>query len=402
MLRMRSLFRSLGSSISTVTSPISNKFNNRLLSLTTATAAATAIATGTAAYQYNQLNDSNNILAAEPASATASTQLPLVQFPMPTVGSPINAGTGAAVPIVRKRSSVRPPLPNPGKFTNNHRDCGNIIHTVSNNIFSGARFQFALPLFDSPDNNPALQPDKQVVLIPIILAYPAEMGGLQGQLHINTVLGNHHILDGMIDIAGNITGSHTYKNKPWNIRNSFSFIPQQQSHQLDIDYKGIEFTAQATLANFSEAVFSYNQQLTNKFSAGVQLALAPFVTALAGTVKYNNNEDIFAATYKQSNLIASYSRRVYTGPSIAPGAPPVSLSIGTELNWNTATNESQLVTGLFHQRNLFKFGANLVSDGTVQMALEQMIAPGIQLTLSGELKHDGSNESKFGMGIAIG
>ena len=74
--------------------------------------------------------------------------------------------------------------------------------------------------------------------------------------------------------------------------------------------------------------------------------------------------------------------------------------MATELRIHTGNRMSQWAVGLQHQRAMFKYSALLTSEPSVSVVLEQDIG-GPVLQLTGEMKYDGSNESKFGIGLMI-
>ena len=180
-------------------------------------------------------------------------------------------------------------------------------------------------------------------------------------------------------------------------------IPSQgEEMALEVDYRGAEFFAQVNLlGNLSQAVLSYNRSLTPRWSAGVQLHSAlGMVNFLNFTTRYTSEAgDVVALTHKNAQLLASYHRVVFEQPA-TPQFPALSLSLATELRVHTAQHVSEWAVGLQHQRAMFKYLALITSQPAVAVMLEQNLG-GAVLQLTGEIKYDGSNESKFGIGLMI-
>ena len=110
--------------------------------------------------------------------------------------------------------------------------------------------------------------------------------------------------------------------------------------------------------------------------------------------------DSFAFTQKNQQLLLSYHRTVLEQAATSV-SPPLSFSVASELRIHTGNLLSQWAVGLQHTRALYKYQACLTNDPAVSFLLEQPIGPSVGLQLTGEMKYDGSNEAKFGIGLII-
>ena len=252
------------------------------------------------------------------------------------------------------------------------------------------------------DNVTGIEPDKQVLLIPVV---QAGEGGGHGMLNVRTHLGHRHVMEGMIDTQWNVVGEYKYIHAPWVIKPSFRSITQQGDDlSLEVDYKGKEFMAQMLLgSNAQEYVLSYLRTVHRNLALGVQLhALLGQVAFLNFTGRYNNHRgDLISLSRKNRALLASYHRTVLDQPGTA-SSPPSNVALASELRVHESTLQSEWAVGLQYARPLFKYALCLSSDWRVGVLLEQNVGATMQLSLAGEMKYDGSGESKFGIGLSIG
>ena len=206
-------------------------------------AAIVAITTTTEAVEAEAataFDTTTSTTTATPSSASLPLILPTITPTSPTpYSSRPAAASGSPQSILATIAPPRPSLPNPGKFDHTHREASNLTNSQA---FGGGRIQLGLPLF-APDAITGLEPDKQVVLIPVV---QAGEGGGHGMLNVRTSLGHRHAMEGMIDTQWNIVGEYKYIHAPWVIKPSFRSITQQGDDvSLEVDYRGREFVAQA-------------------------------------------------------------------------------------------------------------------------------------------------------------
>ena len=258
-----------------------------------------------------------------------------------------------------------------------------------------------IPMFTA-DSVTGMEPDKQVVFIPVV---QAGEGGGHGMLSVRTSLGHRHMMEGMIDTQWNVVGDYKYMHAPWVIKPTFRSITQQGDDiSLEVDYKGKEFVAQALLgSNAQEYVLSYLRSVHQNLALGVQLhALLGQVAFLNFTGRYNNHQgDLFSISRKNAMYLLSYHRTVLDQPA-SPTSPPSNVALATELRVHEQTKQSEWAVGLQYARPLFKYALCVQSDWRVSVLLEQNLGGAVQMSLAGEMKYDGSGESKFGIGVSIG
>ena len=342
------------------------------------------------------------------AEAVAATDTTTVTISPPVYSTPtLPIITPSPIPISSRpaaasslflSSQPRPSLPNPGKFDHTHRESSNLTNSQS---FSGGRLQLGIPMF-TPDPMTGIEADKQVVFIPVV---QAGEGGGHGMLNVRTTLGHRHLLTGMIDTQWNVVGEYKYMHAPWVIKPTFRSITQQGDDlSLEVDYKGKEFVAQVMLgSNAQEYVFSYLRSVHRNVALGVQLhALLGQAAFLNFTGRYNNQQgDLFSLSRKNAMYLLSYHRTVLDQPQTAT-SPASNVALATELRVHEASLQSEWAVGLQYARPLFKYALCVASDWRVSVLLEQNVGNAVQLSLSGEMKYDGSGESKFGIGVSIG
>ena len=151
---------------------------------------------------------------------------PTPPSPPPPHSSPSHASPPPPLTSTSRSSSSlpippRPPLPNPGKFDQAHRESSLLTNS---NAFSGARLQKGIaPLPEQEDGG---RPDKVFQLIPILSAGP---DGGHGMVQIRTDLGHRHRLEAMLDTQFNVTGRYKLIHAPWIFKPSFMVSTRQLS-----------------------------------------------------------------------------------------------------------------------------------------------------------------------------
>ena len=379
----------------------SSSSSSSFFSSTFAGISAIVVATGAAIIALTS-DEAEAAAATETTTTTTTTVIPpgppplilptITPGPLPTSSRP----AAASSPYLS--SPPRAPLPNPGKFDHTHRESSNLTNSQA---FSGGRLQLGLPLFTA-DAITGLEPDKQVVFIPVV---QAGEGGGHGMLNVRTSLGHRHLMEAMVDTQWNVVGEYKYMHAPWVIKPTFRSITQQgDDMSLEVDYKGREFVAQALLgSNAQEYVFSHLRSVHRNLALGVQLhALLGQVAFLNFTGRYNNGQgDVLSVSRKNAMYMLSYHRTVLDQPA-TPASPPSNVSLATELRVHEQSKQSEWAVGLQYARPLFKYALCVSSDWRVGVLLEQNVGGAVQMSVGGEMKYDGSGESKFGVGISIG
>jgi len=332
---------------------------------------------------------------------TSSSTLP--SLPLPPIGVPTLPNLPSGRPRARGSKSTRserPPLPNPGKFDATHRESSMLTNSQA---FSGARVQGAFQMFPPSQSPNAPHIEKQLLFIPVL---SLSQDGQSGMLNVKTELGHKHVLEGMIDTSSNMVGKYKFLHSPWTFKSIYrSFQQQGEDLSFECDYRGKEFLAQGVLqGSFSELILSYNQSITQTLSLGCQLhTLLPHVTFFNLTGRYNNNiGDIISVSYKNHVALLSYYRTCYEIPAtqILPGTK---FDMATEIKIHTGNKASEFTIGAHISRPTFKYSITASSEPTLSMVLEQQLPQlPIMLSLAGEVKYDGSNESRFGVGLSIG
>lgn len=126
-----------------------------------------------------------------------------------------------------------------------------------------------------------------------------------------------------------------------------------------------------------------------------------YFTSLNFTSRYTSAAgDSLAFTHKNQQLLLSYHRTVLEQAATTT-SPPLNFAIASELRIHTGNMMSQWAIGLQHTRALYKYQACITNDPAVSFLLEQHVNQSVGLQLTGEMKYDGSNEAKFGIGIHL-
>lgn len=342
-------------------------------------------------------------VASNDSAQTEQQKSNLPQMALPTVIQPTQQASKQSKmrkTAQKQTTATRPALPNPGKFDHTHQEASHLTNSQS---FAGARLQAGFQMFP-----PATSPDmphveKQLMLMPAISLSP---DGQSGMLNVRTELGHAHVLEGMVDTASNVVGKYKFIYAPMTFKSNYRFIQQQgEDLSFECDYRGSEFVAQAVLqSSFTEAILSYNQQVTPTISLGAQLhTVLPHVTFCNLTARYNSRKgDIATLSYKNGMAIASYFRSAYETPA-HPMFPSAKLDLATEFRVATNNKQSEFAVGACLQHPTFKYTVMGSNDWTLSVLLEQSLGNlGMMFTLSGEAKFDGSNDAKFGVGLQMG
>ncbi|CAL8139949.1 unnamed protein product [Orchesella dallaii] len=216
------------------------------------------------------------------------------------------------------------------------------------------------------------------------------------------------VLLGDTDPSGNLNAQGFFN---WSEALKTKFVVQVMNSkfagtQLGLDYKGRDFTASATLANFNLfnetgiGVVHFLQAITPKLCVGAELMYqqAPQIpggaaTALTCSGRLTTDESVWSAFAGTNNLGLSYYRRLNE-----------EIQLGIELE--NSYQQQQLIAAIAYQFDLpkanFSMKAMIDNNWTVTGVLEKRLLPmPFNLSICGSLNHV-KNQFRMGCGFSIG
>ena len=313
-----------------------------------------------------------------------SFPFPLLSLESASLASLSSSGCPRTLDMLKpiKRLFKGEGLPNPGKVDDLKREAQAVLAV---DAFDGARFDFNKPL----SNQFALTHNVFLGSSQIPPSY--EFGANFGDERL--------LLASRIDMAGRLNGRVN-----WQATDSLCAKvqaqllpdnPQNNSTKIDLDYKGRSFYAGATYMGGGLFGAHYMQSVTPALALGVEGIYHPQRqihggAAAARCVWGPGGEHVATAKAGSfGNVELSYHRKVSEKVGLA-----------TELNYH---HNKFCTFGLgyeFRLRQATVKGA-VMSDTTCTAVIEERVAPGVNLTLSGQLNHK-QQDYKFGFGLSLG
>ena len=282
----------------------------------------------------------------------------------------------------RKDGEATKPLPNPGRLEDLKREAA---ATLAVDAFDGARFDFSKPL------SAAFGTTHNVYLGSTVLPPSYEFGANYGDDKL--------LLSSRIDMAGRLNGRFNLQMSDAATARATAQVmpdnPQGNSLQLDLDYKGSSFCAGAQHMGNGLLGAHYMQSVTPALALGVegiyhtQRAIRGGAAAARCVWGPGNEHVATAKAGSFGNVELSYSRKVSDKVGLA-----------TELNYHHNKSCTFGIGYEFRLRQATVKGA-IQSDTTCSATLEERVAPGVNLLLSGQLNHK-LKDYKIGAGISLG
>lgn len=173
--------------------------------------------------------------------------------------------------------------------------------------------------------------------------------------------------------------------------------------QFELDYSGMDYSADVKAINFSPAdntgifVGSFLQSLTKNFAVGAEFGLQrpkESVQQLQSSVvgKYSGKDYVFTAGVSQIGLLqASYYQKVSS-----------KVDLGAELQLVSSEGRKSAVCTIGGKWDFqaSTFRGQIDTTGRVSAVLEEKMAPGFSILLTGDIDHVKS-QSKFGIGLQM-
>jgi mitochondrial import receptor subunit TOM40 len=173
--------------------------------------------------------------------------------------------------------------------------------------------------------------------------------------------------------------------------------------QLELDFAGMDYSANMKAVNPSPAdgtgifVGSFLQSITKKLAVGVEVGVQrprPDIneTQTSLVAKYSGNNFVLTSNFSQIGILqCSYYHRV---------SPKVEL--GTELQLMTAEGrrDGLCTVGGKWDFQAATFRGQIDTTGRVSAVLEEKMAPGFSILLTGDIDHV-KGQSRFGIGMQL-
>eukprot|EP00033_Pygsuia_biforma_P002220 GCRY01002460.1.p1 GENE.GCRY01002460.1~~GCRY01002460.1.p1 ORF type:complete len:331 (-),score=47.03 GCRY01002460.1:558-1490(-) len=167
------------------------------------------------------------------------------------------------------------------------------------------------------------------------------------------------------------------------------------SGSIEIDVHGNSSNAQIKMNRGDEnlTTLTFMQSITEKLQLGLEGLYEHdrMFSALRFGARYQTPQYAATATYASYGMLSlSYTHAVSQKVSLA-----------SELNFNTRNRES--VCGIGYKFDLRQACVRGMVDSTgkVSCLLEEKLAPGVSLNLSGEIDHS-TKDARFGIGLTVG
>lgn len=233
--------------------------------------------------------------------------------------------------------------------------------------------------------------------------------GSESSFMIN-VMNDSTVMIGKIDTHLGLFGRANF-NITDNISGSYvmQFAPQETIAVMDLDYSGKDFTSRAKYMHSSQGETlsaNYLQSITPYTALGIEAMHTidqNTILALTGRYAYfwNKKKAGDIATLQLDErciLTTNYTHKVDDHLSYATElvvVPPRVMADGLFIP------DTILQVGARWQHATFRFQCSQKSNGELTSVLDSMLAPGMQMQLSGTLNHF-THESKFGVGLRVG
>lgn len=217
------------------------------------------------------------------------------------------------------------------------------------------------------------------------------------------------LLMARVDHNFNVNGRyHTQLAPSLSLRSLFQ-SGDDFSAMVDLDYKDkhsfthYKFTHSP---NGAQHVVSYQQSLTQKLSVGSELMVAPgqgshisFAGRFNSVYGHGKQGDVWTANISSMGMaVGSYAQKLSPHVSLAT---EVQFGLGPGRPGGPPGVDSGVQMGVLYKYQTFRLQSNVRSNLSLQMALEQQIAPGMALTACTEVDHF-TGASVWGLGFRIG
>lgn len=292
---------------------------------------------------------------------------------------PISFCAAARLPTTMSKPSLFANLPNPGKFDEVQKETKAIL---SLDIFDGARFEMNKGL------NQNFAVTHNVSMGSSVVPPSYEFGANVGDEKM--------LLASRIDHNGRLTGRYQHQLTPSVALRAMASVSNehnQDSLQVDLDFKGSNSYSGLRYMTGGVATATYMQSVTPKLALGSELFYhhGRCITGLHGALKYGTPDQVFTAKAGSFGSVElTYAHKVNEKVGFATEltyfhSQMCSFGVGAEFKLRQATYKGMVT-----------------SDCTVCATLEEKVVPGIaNFTLSGQINHK-KKDYKFGFGLALG
>jgi len=281
-----------------------------------------------------------------------------------------------------RRLFGRSGLPNPGRVEELKKEAQGVL---SPDVFEGARFEFNKTLTQ-----------KFACLHNVSLPGAGQEAGYE----FGANFGDERVLlASRIDLKGRLNGRlNAQLSDSWLLRLQSQVQPEgNNTFKADVDYKGGDFCLGGYAIGGGLLGGSYMQSVSSGLALGVEgfyHALNRKVRGGAGAMRYvwGKGENVATAkvgTFGNGAVELAYQRKVSEQVALA-----------TEMQYYH-NQFCQFGLGYEFKLRTAVFKGLISSDTTCSAALEERVAPGINLALSAQLNHK-KKDYKFGVGLTIG